>query len=390
MAEAAQAALRGRVAGCLVVTKQGHALPLAGARVLEAAHPVPDARSADAGRQALAFAESAAPDETLLVLLSGGASALLSLPATGVSLDELAQATRALLHGGADIHALNAVRRHVTRVGGGRLALATRAGRVEVLALSDVPGDDPATIASGPCAADPSSFGDALRAVQRFAGGGFPERVREVLEQGVAGAREETAKPGDPRLARVHTRIVGSNADARAAAAQAARQLGLAVTDLGLLLAGEAREMGAHLAQQALALWRQPQRSLQERAGASGVAGQLLLAGGETTVTVHGSGRGGRCQELALAAALVLDGSLGITLLAAGTDGTDGPTQGAGAYADGGTVARARELGLDPAAALQRNDSARFFESEGGQLVTGPTQTNVMDLVMIQLAPRSR
>lgn len=386
MAAAALDALPDRVSDCLVVTKEGHAVRLAGARVLSAAHPVPDTRSSLAGREALAFAEAASPQEILLVLLSGGASSLLSLPVDGLSLEDLAQATQALLRGGAGIHALNALRRHITRVGGGGLARASRARRVEVLALSDVADDDPATIASGPCAADPSDFADALQAAERFGGSALPERVRAVLQAGAAGKRSETAKPGDASLRRVHTRIIGCNADARRAAAAAAQQNGLAVTDLGLLLAGEARQMGARLARQACEATGSLDASLR---GSRGPRGQLLLAGGETTVHVRGSGLGGRCQELALAAALALEGSSRITLLAAGTDGSDGPTQAAGAFADGASCSRARALGLDAAGALEENDSARFFEALGGQLITGPTGTNVMDLVLIHLAPTS-
>ena len=235
-----------------------------------------------------------------------------------------------------------------------------------MLTISDVPGDAIETIASGPCAADPGTHGDALRILERFGlRGRAAPRVVAHLESGHA----ESVKPGDPCLARVRTTVLGGNRDAMAGAREAALERGLRAVTATDCLRGEAREAGRRLV--AVAQSQRREDPL------------LLLAGGETTVTLRGDGRGGRNQELALAAACELEGTSGIALLAAGTDGTDGPTEAAGAYADGGTVGRGRALGLDARAALERNDSHPFFSAEGGLLVTGPTRTNVMDLVLV-------
>ncbi len=266
------------------------------------------------------------------------------------------------------------MRKHLTEVSGGRLAAATRAGRVLVLALSDVLGDPPAVIGSGPCAPDPTRYADALAVLARRALlSRVPRTVREHLEAGARGERPESPKPGDPALARVRFRVLASNRDALAAACAEARDRGLAPLILSGALEGEAREVGARLG--ALARSARPRRPM------------LLAAGGETTVTVRGSGRGGRCQELALAAAIVLDGARGAGLLAAGTDGSDGPTDAAGAFADGGTASRGRAAGHEAAAALASNDAYAFFAAEGGVFRTGPTRTNALDLVLIELRP---
>lgn len=359
-----------RLSAGLVVTKDGHGGSLS-LPVLEAGHPVPDVRSEAAGAAAIALVEAGHSDEVLVALLSGGASALLSCPQPGLTREELASTTSALLACGAPIGQLNAVRKHLTRVSGGRLARLAHGQRIEVLALSDVPGDDPAVIASGPFYGDATTHADALAVLDRYGlCGRVPAAVLAHLEAGARGEIEETPAPGDPVFAGVHTRLLASNRDAAEAAASEARAAGVPAELIGEPLAGEAREVGARLAR-----W-----ALQQ---APGEAGRLFVAGGETTVRVSGRGRGGRSQELALAAALALEGASGVTLLAAGTDGTDGPTPAAGAFADAGTVARGREAGVDARAALARNDSYRFFRAEGGSLVTGPTGTNVMDLVLI-------
>jgi len=362
-----------RIARGVAITKDGHGRPLARLALREAGHPLPDARSAAAGAEALALAASAQPDEALVVLLSGGASALASCPAPGLGLAELRETTELLLRAGAEIDELNAVRKHLTQVSGGRLAAASRAREIVVLGISDVPGDDWATLGSGPCAADPSTYGDALAALARR---GVLERVpaaaRRQLEAGAAGRVPESLKPGDPRLARVRSRWLASNRDALAAASEAGRARGLRVHGLTDRLRGEAGRVGRRLAALARALAPGPPR--------------LLLAGGETTVTVRGSGRGGRAQELALAGALALAGDRRVALLAAGTDGSDGPTPAAGAFADGGTVARGTAAGVDARGALADNDAHGFFVREGGCFVTGPTGTNVMDLVLVRVA----
>jgi glycerate-2-kinase len=340
----------------------------------ESAHPVPDARSERAAREALALVAAADPADVLLVLLSGGASSLLACPAPELSLAELAETTQRLLSAGADIEELNTVRKHLGALAGGRLAQRARAQRIELLVVSDVPGDRLDVIGSGPLSADPSRYADALAAVDRCgARDALPPRVIAHLEKGAAGRLAETPKPGDPALARVRAHLLVSNATARAAALATARAQAAHACDLGAVLRGEARTVGARLAALARAL----------RFGRR----VCIVAGGETTVRVRGSGRGGRNQELALAAAIGLEGELRATLLAAGTDGSDGPTRAAGAFADGATLARARSLGLDARAALARNDSGGFFEAEGGVFVTGPTRSNVMDLALLWLEP---
>jgi glycerate-2-kinase len=363
-----------RVVRGLVVTKDGHGLPLAKLGLREAGHPLPDARSEAAGAEALALAESAGAGETLVVLLSGGASALTSCPQSGLHLDELRETTDLLLRAGAGIAELNCLRKHLTRVAGGRLAAAaSRAREIVVLAISDVMGDDWATLGSGPCAPDPTTHADALAVLRRR---GLVERVpaavRSHLEAGAAGLRPESMKPGDPALARVRSALVARNRDALAAAREAGRARGLAVHVLTDRLQGEARDAGRRLAALARALRPGPPR--------------LLLAGGETTVTVRGRGRGGRAQELALAAAVALDGDRRVALLAAGTDGSDGPTSAAGAFADGETLARGAAAAADARRALAENDAHGFFAREGGCFVTGPTGTNVMDLVLVRVS----
>jgi len=372
MAVVAEQRLAGRIARGVAVIRDAAGARLERIAVHEAAHPVPDARSASAGREALRLAAEAEPEDVLLVLLSGGASSLLSCPLPGLTLEDLASTTQRLLAAGADIFALNTVRKHLTQVAGGRLAAASRAGWIEVWAISDVLGDDLSTIASGPCMGDPTTYAQA-REILRAHGlsGRGPRAALAVLEEGAAGARPETPKPGAPELAAVRSRILARNADALRAAEGEARDQGLEPLQVTGSLRGEARVAGTRLGALCRALRPGPPR--------------LLLAGGETTVTVRGNGLGGRSQELALAAALRLAGTSGATLLAAGTDGSDGPTGAAGAFADGETVARGSAAGVEAGACLRRNDSHDFFAHEGGLLVTGPTGTNVMDLVLARV-----
>jgi glycerate-2-kinase len=299
------------------------------------------------------------------------ASALLTAPLPGLALEDVRATTALLLRSGAEIHELNRVRKHLTAASGGRLAAATRARRVVVLVVSDVLGDDLATIGSGPCAPDPTRNADALAVLERR---GILAEAPAAVRRHLATAQAESPKPGHPAFGRVVHALLASNRDALAAARAEARARGLEARIVTDCLRGEARELGARLA--ALA-----------RAAAPGERPLLLLAGGEPTVTVRGGGRGGRAQELALAAALALAGEPRVTLLAAGTDGSDGPTPAAGAFADGGTVARGAELGLDAQARLADNDAHGFFAREGGCFVTGPTGTNVMDLVLVRVEP---
>ena len=372
MAAAIESVAGERVDAGLVVTRDPPAAPSSRCALRLAAHPVPDARSEAAAREALRFAADGPPDAVLLVLLSGGASSLLAGPLPGLALEDLAAATRALLRAGAPIEELNAVRKHLSLAAGGRLARAARARRIEVLAISDVPGDRLDVIGSGPFAGDSSTFADALAALR---GRGLAEavgpRVIDHLERGARGELAETPKPGDPALARVRHCIVASNAAAIDAACAAARRARTRALALPGLLRGEARDAGAALVARARA----------ER----GAHPLVLVAGGETTVTVRGAGRGGRSQELALAAACALEGEAAVALLAAGTDGIDGPTEAAGAYADGETLERGRRWGVDARACLEANDAHRFFAAEGGLFVTGPTRTNAMDLALVRV-----
>ena len=352
----------------LVVTKDGHGTGLSKLVLRYGGHPVPDQRSETAAREAIALVESATPEELLVVLLSGGASALTTCPQPGLSREALVATTELLLASGVEIEEMNTIRKHLTEISGGRLAHRAASRRIEVLAISDVPGDAIETIASGPFAGDPSSCADALAIFERRGlRSQAPPRVVAHLESGHA----ESVKPGAPALRKVSTTILASNRDALAAVGEAARERGLRAITVTDGLGGEAREAGRRLVAVARTLLRD--------------GPLLLLAGGETTVTLRGAGKGGRNQELALAAACELDGRSGIALLAAGTDGTDGPTDAAGAYADGGTVQRGRALGLDARDALEQNDSYSFFRAEGGLLITGPTRTNVMDLVLTLL-----
>ncbi len=365
MAAALEEVAADRIDRGLVVTKDGHGTGLSKLTLRYGSHPVPDQRSEAAAREAIALVESAAPEELLVVLLSGGASALMTSPQPGLSRGDLVATTQLLLASGVEIEEMNTIRKHLTEISGGRLARRAASRRIEVLAISDVPGDAIETIASGPFAGDPSSCADALGIFERRGLlGQVPPRVLAHLESSDA----ESVKPGAPALRRISTTILASNRDALAGAGDAARERGLRAIKVTDALSGEASEAGRRLVAVARSLIRE--------------GSLLLLSGGETTVTLRGDGKGGRNQELALAAACELHETSGIALLAAGTDGTDGPTDAAGAYADGGTVGRGRALGLEAQDALERNDSYSFFRAEGGLLVTGPTRTNVMDLVL--------
>jgi glycerate 2-kinase len=374
---AAARALVPEASGVAGVTKDGHAGGDAALR--EAAHPVPDARSVAAAQALVRLLEQVAPGDLVLLLLSGGASALMTLPVDGVSLEALQDLTNALLRAGATIDELNTVRKHLDRVKGGGLAriAAGRGARspsafpqgaaggadVLVLALSDVPGDPPGVIASGPAAPDPTTIDDARAVLARYG-----------LDGALLAHAVESAKPGEALFARVQHVIVGNVALAAEAAAAQAGALGFTPRILTTAMCGEAREMGDGIARLARQIARR---------GRPMHAPACLIFGGETTVTVRGGGRGGRCQELALAAALVLDGTPGVQVMALATDGTDGPTDAAGALVTGESVARARALGLDPRAYLDDNDAYAFFAKTGELLMTGPTGTNVNDVVCV-------
>lgn len=366
--EAVEGARPGWTPAGMVLTKDGHGPAVPGLDFFEAAHPVPDARGVAAAEALLARARALGPDDLALVLVSGGGSALTPAPVEGVTLAELQATTDLLLASGVSIDGVNCVRRHLSRLAGGGLARALAPARVLGLLLSDVPGDRPEDIASGPLSADPTGFRDAL-AVLREAGleGRVPGVVAQYLEDGEAGRVPETSKSGDPALGRVEVEVVASNRLALDAAEAAAGRAGLRVVRAGDL-EGEARRAAAALADQARAA----------------PPGTLLLAGGETTVTLgRDPGTGGRNQEVALALALAFEGRGDLTALALGTDGTDGPTDAAGGVVDGGSAARMRTAGLDPVEALARHDAYPALEAGGDLVRTGPTGTNVMDLVMI-------
>lgn len=349
----------------LVVTRYGHGAPCQRIEVVEAAHPVPDAAGERAAARMLALCEGLDENDLVLCLMSGGGSALLPLPLAGVTLADKQALGRALLASGASISEINCVRRHLSAIKGGRLAAACHPAPVRTLAISDVPGDDPVDIASGPTVADLTRCADALEILRRYAIA-LPEEVRAVLESG----RGESVKPGDPRLAQSEVRIVAAPQQSLEAAARVAREAGYAAHILSDRLEGEARAMGSVLAGIA--------RQVAER-GQPVKAPCVLLSGGEATVTVRGGGRGGRNVECLLACALALAGHPRIHGLAADTDGVDGMEETAGAWLAPDTLARAWALGLNPAACLADNDGHRFFEVLGDALITGPTRTNVND-----------
>ncbi len=336
--------------------------------ILEAGHPVPDKHSVRAARRILALAENCGADDLLLLLISGGGSSLCADFEPPVTLSDAQQTFRLLLESGADIHSINTVRKHLSRIGGGRLARAAAPADVLALVISDVVGDDLSVIASGPTVPDPTTFAEAIAVLRRYnLWHRVPDSVRERLEAGVTDPSLETPKPADPRFARVITRLIGTNRRALEAAADEARQRGYSVRILTDRLTGEAREVAPRLVTTL--------RDVREDRPV------CLLWGGETTVTVRGSGRGGRNQELALSAALALEGwKAAAVLLSGGTDGRDGPTDAAGAWATPDTVHQARACGMDPQAYLDNNDAYAFFEALDQLLFTGPTHTNVMDV----------
>ncbi len=375
MAAEAVRVLGSGVLGGAVITKHGHAAGIAlppRLALAEAGHPVPDEGGLRAAVELERRLSGLGGKDTVLCLLSGGASALMPAPWPGISLAAKQAVTGQLLRSGAEIGELNAVRKHLSRLKGGRLAAAAAPARVVSLIISDVIGDPLDVIASGPTAPDPTTFADALAVLERRGVlAGAPPEVVGLLRRGAAGEVPETPKPGDSLFLRVENSVIGGNDTALAAAErEAARRCG-PVRIVARGLSGEARDAARTLAAAALA----------EPAGGA----RCLLAGGETTVTVRGSGKGGRNTELALVFALEVAGRPGITLLSGGTDGTDGPTDGAGAVVTGETVPRARAAGLDPERFLAENDSYEFFRRAGGLLLTGPTGTNVMDVQVVVL-----
>jgi hydroxypyruvate reductase len=354
----------------LVITRYGHGVPCQRIEVVEASHPVPDAAGTEAAARILASVRGLAPEDLVLFLASGGGSALMALPAPGITLDDKRQVTRALLKSGATIGEINCVRKHLSAIKGGRLAAAAAPARVVTLAISDVPGDDPATIASGPTVPDPTTFAEARAILEKYA-----ITLPAAVAQHLLAAREETPKPGDPRLMRSEFILIATPQRALDAAAAAARQASVMPIVLGDAIEGEASDVAlvhAGIARQAVAgkliLGDQP-----------APLPLVLLSGGETTVTVRGNGRGGRNAEFLLALAVALAGERSVFALACDTDGIDGSEDNAGAIIAPDTTARAAALGIDLKARLADNDAYTAFEALQDLVVTGPTRTNVND-----------
>ena len=364
MAKAFEDSWPGALSG-VVLTRYGYQVPCQRIEILEASHPVPDAAGLAASHRILQTVQGLTADDTVVCLISGGGSALLTLPADGISLEDKQAVNRELLRCGANICEMNTIRRHLSSIKGGRLAAACHPARVVNLIISDVPGDSPVDIASGPTVGDATTCADALALVRRY-GMKLPSSAMEVLESG----RGESVKPDDPRLARVETRLITTPQMALEAAAQIAREAGITPYILGDALEGEARDVGKVLA----GLTRQVATR-----GQPFTPPCVLLSGGETTVTVRGKGRGGRNVEFLLALGVALDGLPQVHALAGDTDGVDGQEEIAGAYLAPDSLARAWSKGIRPKDALANNDGHGFFEALGDSLVTGPTLTNVND-----------
>jgi glycerate 2-kinase len=350
----------------IAVARHGYARPLSKIDMVEAGHPVPDAEGIAAAERTLRLAESANEKDIVLVLMSGGASANWIAPATGISLDDKRELTRALLRSGANIVEMNCVRKHLSRLKGGRLAAALAPARVITLAISDVPGDDPSVIGSGPTVPDATTLEDARKILEKY-------KITPAISiaAALANPANESPKPGDPVFKNTSFEIVAKPNASLEAAAETAKRAGYELVLLGADLEGEAREVANEHAALALELKREGKKA-------------AVLSGGELTVTIKGKGRGGPNQEYALALAIALNGAAGVSAIAGDTDGTDGGAgrsdDPAGAFVDESSLARARKLGLDPAGILAQNNSTHFFERLGDLLNPGPTFTNVNDL----------
>ena len=374
MAAAVEANWSGPLAG-LVVTRYGHSVPCRYIEVVEAAHPVPDAAGHGAARRILDQVRGLTPDDLVLCLLSGGGSSLLALPAPGISLEDKQAINRALLRCGAPIGEMNCVRKHLSAIKGGRLAVAAAPAPVVSLMISDVPGDDPSVIASCPTVPDATTVAEAIAILEKYRIE-IPGAVLTHLQ----GPSAETPKPGDPRFRQVSNRVIATPQDALEAAAQVAQTAGFRPAILGNAIEGEARDVGlvhAGIAKQ-VARFGQPVEPP-----------CALISGGETTVTVRGNGRGGRNAEFLLSLAMALDGRVGIAAIAADTDGIDGSEDNAGALLLPDTLDRAARAGLDPKAHLANNDAYPIFAGLGNLVVTGPTRTNVNDFRAILIDARS-
>jgi glycerate 2-kinase len=375
MAKAIEDCLKDIIAGGIIIAKYNNCNKYApvNMRIVEAGHPLPDKQGINGTEEVIGLLEKADGKTLVACLISGGGSALLVAPYPGVTLCEKQKTTDLILKAGADISELNAVRKHISRVKGGRLAEIAHPARTVSLILSDVIGDRLDVIASGPTSPDKTTYKDALEVLKKYSlSKEAPTNVLDILYRGLRGTIPETPKENDIIFKGVENIIVGSNRKAIEAAKRRADDLSLHTEIISDNIAGEARDAGTRLAETALVIhntWR-----------TSGGEKVCLISGGETTVTVNGTGTGGRNMELALAFAMKIEGYDGITLLSAGTDGTDGPTDATGAIVDGETAKKARAIGLDPAEYIKNNDSYNFFKQVGGLFITGPTGTNVMDM----------
>ena len=377
MSQAVEELLGERLKEGVVNVKYGHSFPLNKIKVNEAGHPVPDEAGFHGTEEIIQLLKKTGKNDLVLFLISGGGSALLPYPAEGVTLEEKQQVTRCLLEVGACIHEINAVRKHLSRVKGGRLAKLAHPSTLISLVLSDVIGDDLDTIASGPTVPDSSTFDDCLKIIEKYQmGEKIPVSVVELLEKGARGEAEETPKADDPAFQRTQNLVIASNILAVQAAKRKAEELGYNSLILSTFVEGETKEVArvhAAVAKEILQTGNPVPRPA------------CVISGGETTVTIRGKGLGGRNQEFVLAAAIDVDGLENVVILSGGTDGTDGPTDAAGAIADGMTKNRALEKGMNAEQYLRENNSYNFFESLGDLLITGPTHTNVMDLRLVMV-----
>jgi glycerate 2-kinase len=372
MAQAVEEILGGRLEGGVLVVKYGYTAPLKKVKLIEGGHPIPDEAGQHGAEELLKIVNGLGEDDLVLCLISGGGSALLPAPVEGVGLSEKQETTKILLESGASINEINAVRKHLSRIKGGWLAKAVAPATMITLILSDVIGDDLDVIASGPTVGDRSTFNDCLSVIEKYElNDQIPSAVITYLRKGAAGTAQETPKPDDPVFRTGLNLIVGSNMQCLEAAERKAKEMGYQTLILSSLVEGETREVAkVHGA------------ILKEiiRTGKPLAPPSCIITGGETTVTIRGKGKGGRNQEFALACGMEIAGWEGAAVFSAGTDGTDGPTDAAGAFADWRMVERAQQLGLDPRAALRENDAYPFFEQLGDLIITGPTNTNVMDI----------
>lgn len=376
MAQALEVALGTRLDDGLVIVKTGHTLPTNRIIIREAGHPIPDRAGLAATQQVLTLVQNLTPRDLLFVLLSGGASSLLPAPVPGVSLTDKQRTTRLLLRSGATINEVNVVRKHLSMIKGGGLAASTQA-KIATLVLSDVIGDDLGSIGSGPTAADPSTFSDAIAVLHRYKNWrAVPSAVRHYLVKGQGGEAPETLKPGSRRLRSVQHHIIGSNRIMLQAVARAAQRAGLHMKFISKPITGEAREAAKQVSDLAKAM-----------TNGQGIVKRpaCVVAGGETTVTVTGHGKGGRAQEFAAAAACAIAGRPNTWIVALGTDGTDGPTDAAGAIVDGMTLSRARKFGIDLRSSLHRHNTYPALKALRCHIHTGPTGTNVNDLYLALL-----